>query len=178
MHDTQHLIYPAAACVCAAFLSSQRLIPYRSMEKPLAFTAVSACLLHLFIGGWHEVMTAAICAVAAVFLFLIVYALGGIPLQDVLAIGTITLAGGSQQMAPLLLFTALVGAIMACIAAEKRQKVTRFLQTCIRESTHAPYAESAMTLPAYAAPEAALRRYYGHAITIGALLTLVQAATY
>lgn len=177
MHTSSHFIYSVTALICASFFSVLRLNLRRRMAAPLLVTSAVCCALHLAVDGWHESLIALLCGMIAAVVFSLVHFWGGLAMEDVLAIGIVGFAGGSKNIMAFLLFTALAGAFLSFELAHKRQRLTSFLRARIREAAHAPYEECVVALHPYVAPEVKLRRYYGHAVTIGALLALIQVAT-
>lgn len=173
-----HLIYPIAAFIFACCLSWQRITPWRSMAPPLVVTATACCGLHFALGGWHELVKALLCGMTAMAIFAVVYFRGGIARADLFSIGVVSATVGSGNTTALVLLTSVIGAIMAFVVADKRQKIANFLMWRIREATHTPFEECIAPSSHRIPPEFALQPYYRHAVTIGALLTLIQAVTF
>lgn len=113
----QEAVYLGTALVCA---SIGGLTDYRSRRIPNWLTCPSLILglfLHLALGGWREMATAALAGLIAGGIFLVFFLAGGMGGGDVKLIAAVCCLSGLSQTASILIATSLLGGVFAIALA-------------------------------------------------------------
>jgi prepilin peptidase CpaA len=119
--------FSAAALICA---SMSAVYDVRSRRIPNLITLpciVFGLLLHVVVGGWRELATAAAGGLICGLIFFVFYLAGGMGAGDVKLITAAGCLGGFSEIGHLLLLTALAGGVMAIAVALYRRQL---VQTC------------------------------------------------
>jgi prepilin peptidase CpaA len=172
MQIEQEFVYPAVASACA-FIGS--VFDVKSRRVPNLLTGPAALfglLLHLSLGGWHELANSAAAGLICGLVFLIFYLAGGMGAGDVKLIAAVGCLCGLHNIAFLLALTGIAGGVMAVALAlvNGRLKQT-FLNVIALVSHHrseglTPHPEINVL------NSGTLRLPYALAITAGCALTL------
>ena len=109
----QEIVYPAAASICALIGSIYDLKSRRVPNLLTGPAVLVGLLLHLFVGGWREMLIAAGAGLICGVVFLIFYVAGGMGAGDVKLITAVGCLCGLPYIAAVLAFTAIAGGVMA-----------------------------------------------------------------
>jgi prepilin peptidase CpaA len=172
MQIEQEFVYPAVASVCS-LIGSVYDVKSRRVPNLLTGPAILfGLLLHLSMGGWHDLGSSAVAGLICGAVFLIFYLAGGMGAGDVKLITAVGCLCGLHDIAFLLALTGIAGGVMAlCLALMRGQLKQTFVNVFTLMSHHG----SAGLTPH---PEinvlnaSTLRLPYALAITAGCALTL------
>jgi prepilin peptidase CpaA len=124
---TDHLFFASLAVLCAAIASyydvRERRIPNRLTGGCLA----GGLLLHLAVGGWPDLGSAALAALVAGSLFFIFFIAGGMGAGDVKLMAAVSAIVGPAGLQLLILATVLAGALFAIALAGYHGKLGKTL---------------------------------------------------
>jgi len=166
------LIYPAASLICA---SVGAVYDVRSRKIPNFITVPSllfGMILHLTVGGWRQLASAIAAAVVCGLVFLIFYLSGGMGAGDVKLIAAVGCIAGLSLVGTLLLWTSIVGGVMAIALALYQKKLTETMRNMLTLVNHhkgaglIPHPEFNVRNPR------SLRLPYAVAIAAGSALSL------
>jgi prepilin peptidase CpaA len=172
MQIEQEIVYPAAASACAVIGS---IFDVKSRRVPNFLTgpaAVLGLMLHLSLGGWRELASAAAAGLICGLVFLIFYLAGGMGAGDVKLIAAVGCLCGLHNIAVLLALTGIAGGVMAVALALLRGQLKQTLFNVVALVSHhrseglTPHPEINVL------NTATLRLPYALAITAGCALTL------
>jgi prepilin peptidase CpaA len=136
---------------------------------------LAGLVLHLMLGGWHSMATAALAGLLGGFAFLIFYLAGGMGAGDVKLMTAVGCLGGLSYLAETLIATALMGGLFALILALSRHRLKETLANIgvlvIHHGTSGlqPHAEINVT------NAEKLRLPYGIAIAAGTAISFCSA---
>jgi prepilin peptidase CpaA len=165
-------LYPAASLLCAIIGA---VYDVRSRRVPNLLTLPSilfGLLLHLTLGGWKQLCSAAAAGIICGVVFLIFHLAGGMGGGDVKLIAAVGCIAGLPLIAHLLIFTALAGGMMAIGLALYRG---RLKETILNMGTLAAHHSSAGLAPHpdfNVSNAQTLRLPYALAIAAGSAVTL------
>ncbi|MBV8632383.1 MAG: prepilin peptidase [Silvibacterium sp.] len=117
VNPVNELIYPAASCVCAF---AGAAFDIRSRRVPNFLTLPGICcglMMHLVLGGWAQLGTAALAGLICFGIFLIFWLAGGMGAGDVKLMTAAGCLAGLPHVGNLLVSTALAGGVMAIVMA-------------------------------------------------------------
>lgn len=168
------IAYLVAALIVASIGAAT---DYRSRRIPNWLTGagfVSGLLLHLALGGWHDLGSAFLGGIVAGSIFLIFYLAGGMGGGDVKLIAAVGCLAGLSQVASILVSTALAGGIfavaLAAMSRRLKQTVGNVGSLMLHHGTSGlhPHPEFNLNNPN------TLRLPYGIAIAAGTALSLCR----
>jgi prepilin peptidase CpaA len=110
---TTDLVYPVASLLCA---TAGAVYDVRSRRVPNFVTLpcfLFGLVIHLTLGGWRQLTSAAAAGTICGAVFLVFYLAGGMGAGDVKLIAAAGCLTGLPLIGPLLFFTSLVGGVMA-----------------------------------------------------------------
>ena len=113
MQIDQELVYPAAASVCSIIGS---VFDVKSRRVPNLLTGPAVLfglLLHLSLGGWHDLFNSAAAGLICGLVFLIFYLAGGMGAGDVKLIAAVGCLCGLHYIVFILALTGIAGGVMA-----------------------------------------------------------------
>ena len=113
----KHLFFAGTALVCAAVASIFDVRERRIPNRLTASSLLAGLLLHLALGGWHDLGSAALAALTAGGIFLIFFMAGGMGAGDVKLMAAIGAITGLASLQMLILVTVLAGAVFALVLA-------------------------------------------------------------
>lgn len=130
------LTYPAAAAACALAgsvtdVKSRRIPNY--ITVPAFFTGL---LLHLFLGGWKQMLTALAGGLICGVIFLLFFIAGGMGAGDVKLITAVGTIAGLSHVAYILALTAITGGVMALVLALARGRLKQTLMNVGEIASH------------------------------------------
>ena len=171
MQIEQELVYPAAASACA-FIGSVFDVKSRRVPNLLTGPAVLfGLLLHLSLGGWHDLLNAASAGLICGVVFLIFYLAGGMGAGDVKLITAVGCLCGLHYIAFILALTGIAGGIMAVGLALFRGRLKETILNVVALISH-HRTEGLTPHPEINVLNAStLRLPYALAITAGCALT-------
>lgn len=168
-------LYLAAAVVCGF---AGAICDFRSRRIPNWLTGPSVLLgllLHLVLGGWRSIFTAALAGLIAGAAFLFFYLAGGMGGGDVKLITAVGCCAGLSHVTGILIATALAGGIFALVLALVARQLKHTLCNVTQVLLHhasvglQPHPDLNVHNPR------TLRLPYGVAIGAGAAMTLCGA---
>jgi prepilin peptidase CpaA len=166
--------YAACSLICALVGATYDVI---SRRIPNAFTLPAilfGLLLHLGLGGWHQLALAAAGGLVCGLIFLLFYLAGGMGGGDVKLITAVGCTAGLSLVGPLLLLTSLAGGVMAvCVALYHRRLRQTMLNLCtiaVHHGTVGLAPHSRINLD----NAQAMRLPYAMAIAAGSALSLCR----
>jgi prepilin peptidase CpaA len=165
-------VFPAASLLCAT-LSAVYDVRSRRIPNFITLPAmVFGLILHVALGGWRQLATAAAGGLICGLIFFVFYLAGGMGAGDVKLITAAGCIAGLPLIGHLLLWTALAGGVMAIgMALYRRQLVTTLRNMCAIVVHH-----RVMGLTHHVqfniSNDRTLRLPYALAITAGSALTL------
>jgi prepilin peptidase CpaA len=109
----EHLLFAALALGCAAVASFYDVRERRIPNRLTGSCLLAGLLLHLGLGGWHGLGSAAIASIAAGGLFLVFFLAGGMGAGDVKLMAAIGAIAGLAPLQLLILATVLAGGLFA-----------------------------------------------------------------
>lgn len=170
------LMFLAAALVCA-LVGAIFDVKSRRIPNLLTLPAILlGLLLHLIVGGWHQLALAGLACAICGSIFLIFWLAGGMGAGDVKLMAAVGCLAGLPSVAWLLISTALAGGVMAIALALWRG---RFKETLINVGAVALHhrTEGLTPHPSLNVANAwTLRLPYGLAIAAGSAVTLCLLA--
>jgi len=167
-------IYLTAALVCAGIGAVWDIRTRRIPNKLTGPALVVGLLLHLYVGGWRSMLSAALAGLIGGVVFLIFHLAGGMGAGDVKLIVAVLTIAGIHFVPQILLATALSGGIFAVVLAIWHGQLRSTLANIGVLFTHhrmhgmAPHDELNVSNPA------TLRLPYGIAIAAGTAVCLVS----
>ena len=130
------LTYPAAAAACALIGSvtdvKSRRIP-NLITVPAFFFGL---LLHLFLGGWKQMLSSLAAGLICGLIFLVFYIAGGMGAGDVKLITAVGCIAGISHIAYILVLTAITGGAMALVLALARGRLKQTLMNVGEIASH------------------------------------------
>ena len=120
-------LYPAAATACALLGS---VTDVRSRKVPNVLTSpamLAGLLLHLSLGGWHELLWSCAAGLLCGAIFLVFFIAGGMGAGDVKLITAVGCLNGLHGIGSVLVLTALAGGVMAVGLAVLRGRLKETL---------------------------------------------------
>lgn len=93
-------------------------------------------ILHLTLGGWRQLASATAAAMICGLVFLVFYLSGGMGAGDVKLIAAVGCIAGMSLVGPLLLWTSIVGGVMAIALALYRRKLTDTMRNMLTLVNH------------------------------------------
>jgi prepilin peptidase CpaA len=130
------LTYPAAAAACALIGSvtdvKSRRIP-NIITVPAFFFGLC---LHLFLGGWRQMLTALAAGFICGAIFLVFFIAGGMGAGDVKLITAVGCIAGMSHIAYILVLTAITGGVMALVLALARGRLKQTLMNVGEIASH------------------------------------------
>ncbi len=172
----EHLLFAGLALLCAAVAS---IYDVRERRIPNWLTGACLCaglLLHLIFGGWHDLGSATVAALAAGGLFLIFFVAGGMGAGDVKLMAAIGAIAGLAPLQLLILATVVAGALFALALAgyhgKLRQTFGNVAAILSHHGRHGLTPHPEMNL----ANEQTLRLPFALPIAAGCLVTLCMLA--
>jgi prepilin peptidase CpaA len=172
MQIEQDIVYPAVASACA-FVGSVFDVKSRRVPNLLTGPAILfGLLLHLSLGGWQELASAAVAGLICGLVFLIFYLAGGMGAGDVKLITAVGCLSGLHNITFLLALTGIAGGVMAVSLALVRGQLKQTFLNVFALVTH-HRSEGLTPHPEINVLNAnTLRLPYALAITAGCALTL------
>ena len=173
MHITPQLVFPAAATLTAlagaAFDVKSRRIP-NFITGP---AILAGLLLHLYVDGWHGLLSSFAAGLLAGFIFLVFYLAGGMGAGDVKLIAAAGCLAGLPNIGSVLILTSLAGGAMGIVVALLRGRLKSTLRNLQVLFTHHRY-QGLNPHPEWNVKNAAtIRLPYGVAIAAGCSITLL-----
>jgi len=166
------LTYPAAASVCALIGS---VTDVRNRRIPNLITVPAfffGLLLHLFLGGWKQMLTSLAAGLICGVIFLVFYIAGGMGAGDVKLITAVGAIAGLSHIAYILALTAITGGVMAIVLALARGKLKQTLTNVGEIAAHHTQAGLQPHPDLNVKNVKTLRLPYALAIAGGSVLTL------
>jgi prepilin peptidase CpaA len=171
------LIYLGAALAIAVIGA---VTDYRSRRIPNWLTGPSILLgiiLHLVVGGWRDMASAALAGLLCGGLFLIFFLAGGMGGGDVKLIAAVGCLAGLSQIAVILIATSLIGGLFAIILAVGSGQLWAMIANVgdliAHHSQHGIHPHPDLNVK----NEAGLRLPYGIAIAAGTAFSLSRLMT-
>ena len=122
------LIYPTASLFCA-IVGAVYDVRSRKIPNFVTFSSLLfGMILHFTLGGWRQLASATAAAIICGFVFLIFYLSGGMGAGDVKLIAAVGCVAGLSLVGPLLLWTSIIGGVMAIAIALSQGKLTETMQ--------------------------------------------------
>lgn len=131
-----NILFPAASLLCAAICA---VYDVRSRRIPNFITLPAfgaGLILHAALGGWRQLLTALAGGLMCGAIFLVFYLAGGMGAGDVKLIAAAGCLAGLPLIAPLLLWTALAGGLMAIVLALSRRQLSATLRNTLAVVAH------------------------------------------
>jgi prepilin peptidase CpaA len=130
------LTYPAGAAVCA-LIGSVTDVKSRRIPNVITVPAffVGLCL-HLFLGGWRQMLSALAAGVICGAIFLVFFIAGGMGAGDVKLITAVGCIAGMSHIAYILALTAITGGAMALVLALARGRLKQTLMNVGEIASH------------------------------------------
>lgn len=170
-----HLVYAAAALLCATVAAACDL---KSRRIPNLLTGPSilfGLLLHLVLGGWSQLGLSALAALIGGGIFLMLYLAGGMGAGDVKLMAAVAAMAGYHSVATLLLATVLTGGVLALGLALLHGKLKTTLRNIVALVLH-HRAEGLTPHPDLNLQNSnTLRLPYAIAIAAGCLVTFASS---
>jgi prepilin peptidase CpaA len=168
-------LYLGTAAVCAC---SGAICDFRSRRIPNWLTGSSILLglaLHLVLGGWHSIVTAALAGLVAGGAFLFLYLAGGMGGGDVKLITGVACCAGLSHVTAILIATALAGGIFALVLAVVAGRLKQTLSNVVQLLFHHGSVGLQPHPDLNVRNSRTLRLPYGVAIGAGTAMTLFGA---
>ena len=166
------LTYPAAAAACA-LIGSVTDVKSRRIPNLITIPAFFfGLLLHLYLGGWKQMLTSLAAGLICGVIFLVFYIAGGMGAGDVKLITAVGAIAGLSHIAYILVLTAITGGIMAVILALARGKLKQTLMNVGEIASHHKQAGLQPHPDLNLKNVQTLRLPYALAIAGGSVLTL------
>jgi prepilin peptidase CpaA len=130
------LIYPVSSLFCAivgaVYDVRSRKIPNFITLPALLF----GMILHFSVGGWRQLASATAAAIICGLVFLIFYLSGGMGAGDVKLITAVGCVAGLSLIGPLLLWTSIIGGVMAIALALYQNRLKETMHNMVTLASH------------------------------------------
>jgi prepilin peptidase CpaA len=169
---TTGVTYAGSSLVCAGAgavydVSSHRIPNFLTLPA-----IVFGLVLHLMLGGWRQLLSAAAAGLLCGLIFLLFYLVGGMGAGDVKLITALGCISGLSLVGPLLFWTSLSGGVMALAFAMRRRRLKETVHNVISLVAHHSTQGVSQHPSLNLANPYSLRMPYALAIGTGSALTL------
>ena len=170
------VIFVGSSLICA---SVGAVCDVRTRKIPNRLTGPAILIglaLHLVLGGWHSMNTAALAGLIGGAVFVVFHIAGGMGAGDVKLMAAVTCLAGLDHVAEILIATALMGGVFAVVLALSRGRLKATLANIGILAVHhgtsglTPHSDINVNNPE------TLRLPYGIAIAAGAAVSFCGVA--
>ena len=125
---TEHVLFAGLALLCAAVASIYDVRERRIPNRLTVSCLLGGLMLHLALGGWYDLGSAALAALTAGGIFLVFFIAGGMGAGDVKLMAAIGAIAGLAPLELLILATVLAGALFALALAGYHGRLRKTLR--------------------------------------------------